>query len=283
MIEILAVLGFMWIFAAILQDLKSREVANWLNFSLIIFALAVRLFYSVFTSDYNYLLFGVFGLAVFFILAHIFYYIKLFAGGDAKLMIALGAIIPFASTFYDNILILFVFTVALLVAGALYSIVYSGVLVLQNQEAFQREFKKTFEKSKGLVILCILGSVLLLLFPLFTGYFEFVLIPVVLFIFPYLYIYLKAVESACLIKKVDTGKLTIGDWLAEDIKIGNRKIEAAWEGLSEKDLRYLKKNYKEKILVRYGIPFTPSFLIAFLVLVIIKYLGHSDWGFWQFF
>ena len=283
MIEILIVLGLAWILAAITQDLKSREVANWTNFSLIIFALVVRLFYSVFASDYSYFLFGLFGLGIFYVLAHLFYFVKLFAGGDAKLMIALGAIIPFASTFYENTLILFVFTFSLLVAGALYSIVYSGVLVLQNKKAYQKEFRKVFENNKGIVFFCFFVAILLLLIPLFSGFYEFVFIPLIVIIFPFLYIYLKAVENACLIRRVSIDNLTIGDWLVKDIKVKNKVIEAKWDGLQENELRYLKRNYDKKVLVRYGIPFTPSFLIAFLVIIAIKYLGNSDWGFWQFF
>jgi len=283
MIEILIILGLVWIILAVVQDLKSREVANWLNFSLIIFALAVRLFYSVFTNNYDYILFGIFGLAVFFVLGHLFYYIRVFAGGDAKLMIALGTIIPFANSFYENILVFFIFTIALLVAGALYSIIYSGVLVLQNQRVFQREFRKLFDKNKGLIMITFLIAVFLILFPLFTGYNQLLIICVLIFVFPYFYIYLKAVENACLVKKVSVKELTIGDWLVKDVQVGNKVISSSWEGLSESDLNYIKKKYKKKVLIKNGIPFTPSFLIAFLVLIAIQYLGHADWGFWQFF
>jgi hypothetical protein len=33
------------------SDLKKREVPNWLNFSLVVFALAYRAFYSVINND----------------------------------------------------------------------------------------------------------------------------------------------------------------------------------------------------------------------------------------
>jgi Flp pilus assembly protein protease CpaA len=47
----LIVLAVVWIGAATICDLKSREVPNWINFSLIIFALGFRFFYSLFSQN----------------------------------------------------------------------------------------------------------------------------------------------------------------------------------------------------------------------------------------
>jgi Flp pilus assembly protein protease CpaA len=48
---------FLWILAlvyivfAVVQDAKTKEIANWITFSLIIFALGFRFFYSLFQGD----------------------------------------------------------------------------------------------------------------------------------------------------------------------------------------------------------------------------------------
>ena len=44
---ILAATAVAWLFTAAVQDLKKREVANWLSFSLIIIALAIRAIASI--------------------------------------------------------------------------------------------------------------------------------------------------------------------------------------------------------------------------------------------
>lgn len=44
----LFVLALAWIVFATVQDIRTREIANWLSFSLIIFALGFRFFYSLF-------------------------------------------------------------------------------------------------------------------------------------------------------------------------------------------------------------------------------------------
>lgn len=74
-------LALVWIIFAVIYDLKKREVPNWLNFSLIAFALAYRAFYSSYASDWMFLVFGLAGFGMFLILGNLFYYSHLFAGG----------------------------------------------------------------------------------------------------------------------------------------------------------------------------------------------------------
>ena len=93
-------LAIVWIIFAVVQDLKKREVANWLNFSLIAFVLAYRAFYSALNDAWWFLGFGLIGFGAFFILANALYYGKVFAGGDAKMFMAIGAILPIES-YYD--------------------------------------------------------------------------------------------------------------------------------------------------------------------------------------
>ncbi len=93
------------------------------------------------------------------------------------------------------------------------------------------------------------------------------------FIFPCFYVYAKAVDEACMVKNVKASKLTEGDWLYQDVKINKKLIKANWEGLSLDDIKVLQKKSKS-VLVRYGIPFVPVFLISFLILVFIYFWGY---------
>src|SRR3989338_6840080 len=105
MIEIifLATLALIFILFAVVADFKYRIVPNWLNFSLIIFAFAFRFFYSLFNSDFNFFYQGLIGFGIFFALGNALYYGRMFAGGDAKLMMALGVIIPFSDNLVSNL------------------------------------------------------------------------------------------------------------------------------------------------------------------------------------
>ena len=72
-----------------------------------------------------------------------------------------------------------------------------------------------------------------------------------------------AVEKSALIKSVSPEKLTEGDWLLKDVKIGKTVIKADFDGLSKKDIALIKKANKA-VMIKYGLPFVPVFLLAFI-------------------
>ncbi len=262
-------LGLVWIVFATFEDLRTSEIANWLNFSLIIFALGFRFFYSLFSVEgFGFFYQGLIGVGIFFILSNLFYYGKMYAGGDSRLMMALGAILPFYSNFQDNLQVFLLFLILFLVVGGIYGLVFSAYLGIKNFSKLKKEFSVQLKKQKKIVIaLLFLACVFLVL-----GFFQKVFFywGLVWFILPYFYIYVKSVDECCMVKKVLISKLTVGDWLYKDEKVGNKTIKATWDGLSEKDIKLLKK--KKFVLVRYGIRFAPVFLISFvLVGIIIKF------------
>lgn len=255
-IVFLSVLALIWMVFASVQDLKSREIANWLNFSLIIFALGFRFFYSLFSLEsFGFFYQGLIGLGIFFILGNFLYYGKLFAGGDAKLMIALGAILPFSENFmanfklYTNFLLIFLFT------GAAYSLIASFYFSFKNFAKFKKEFMKQYKNYSKLYSLVMVLAIISVLVGFFTNVLL-VYLGIVIFILPYLHLYAKAVDESCMIRKVKTSQLTEGDWLYKDVRLGSKKISARWEGLKKEEIKILRKKYKS-ILIRYGIPFSP--------------------------
>ena len=79
----LAVLALIWIVFATIQDVRTREIANWLSFSLIIFALGFRFFYSLFYEvGFGFFYQGLIWFGIMFVVGNLFYYIRMFAGGD---------------------------------------------------------------------------------------------------------------------------------------------------------------------------------------------------------
>lgn len=264
----LVVLAFIWIIIAVIQDLRKREVANWWNFSLIAVALVYRAFVSVFLWNYWYLLQGLIGFGIFFILANIFYYGRVFAGGDAKLLMGLGAVLPFSILFSENLMIFLYFLILLLFCGSIYGLLFSVVLAYKNRKRFGKEFLKQFHKCKTFFPIFIFLSIIVLIFVLFIKIYLFIWFSLISLLFPFLYIYAKAIEESCMIKEIPARELTVGDWLYGEVKIGRKRIKPSWDGLTEKNLKILRKSRK-KILVKQGIPFTPSFLFAFVILLLL--------------
>ena len=276
-VTFLICLALTWITFAVVQDLRKREIANWLNFSLIVFALGFRFFYSLFSTTTNFAFFyqGLLGLAVFFLLGNLLYSVKMFAGGDAKLMIALGTILPFSVSFIDNLMLFSDFFVIFLFVGALYSIAGSLALISKNFNGFRKELSKQFGFHKNLFFIAVLIAVFFLLIGLVIDG-VLIYLGILSFMLPYFYIYSKAVDESCMIKSVATKNLTEGDWLYRDVKVGGKTIKATWNGLRKEEISLLKKK-KKMVLIRYGIPFSPVFLISFLILI---YLWKN--GLWSF-
>lgn len=272
MIEVIVlfVLGIIWITFASLQDVKEHEVANWLNFSLIVFALGFRFFYSLFfDAGFGFFYQGLIGLGIFFILGNLLYYSHFFAGGDAKMLVALGTIIPFSSNFNTNINYFMVFLLIFLFIGAVYglsnALYYSSI----NWKSCKKEFKKQFNKNKRIVFVTTLLAILFLVFSFFSEFFFY--LGLMVFFFPYLYLYAKSIDEACMIKSITPKVLREGDWLYKDLRFGKNFIEAKWDGLTKKEIQLIKKSKLKEIQIRVGIAFIPVFLMSFILFGILYF------------
>ena len=260
-------LAFIWIIFAVAQDLKKREVADWLNFSLIAFALTYRAFYSAYSSDFTFFMYGVLGFALFFLLANLFYYSHVFAGGDAKLLMGLGIILPY-SNYSDVIFVGLGFVLLLFLVGAVYSLSYSVFIVRRNYEKFFSAFRINLNSGKNLAFALIFAGFFVGFIYAFSqgdALLSFLGILFAVFAF-FLVVYAKSLE-VCMIKLVSPGKLTEGDWLVSDVRAGRGIVaKKTVHGLNLEEIVRLRKRGK-KVLIREGIPFTPAFLFAFLVMV----------------
>lgn len=260
-------LALIWGIFACVQDLRKREIANWLTFSLIIFALSYRAFYSAVQKDGGrFFLFGLGGFLVFLLLAHLFYYSRAFAGGDAKLLMGFGAILPFE--IYGDFLVLSIsFIFLLFFVGAIFSLFYSFFLVRRNWEKFKIVFTGNLKKHKKLLFLALFLSLFLLIIAIINkSELEIWFLSVVmLFLLAGMFIYLKAVEGGCLIVLLDSRKLTEGDWLERDVRVKGKLIRKSVHGLSAEEIAFLRKN-KKKVWIKQGVPFAPAFLITLLII-----------------
>jgi len=266
----LIVLALIWIIGAVLQDLKRREVDNLWNFSLIAFALAYRSAVSIFSGNYWFILNGLIGLVIFFGLHNLFYYSRLFAGGDAKLLLALGTILPLSYNWIINLKIFGYFILLFLITGSIYALIYAICLVFKNYKNFKKEFIKQWKNYQKMFLISLVFVIIWVNIVYFMSQIKFILIGFIVLLFPVLFTFAKSVEESCMIKSIPPNKVTIGDWLYKDILIGKKKIKKDWQGVSKSELKSIQK-YKRNILIKYGIPFTPSFLFAFIGLLFLAW------------
>ncbi len=272
---ILFLLALIWIVFASITDIKTREIPNWISFSLVIFALGFRFFFSLFNDDFGFFYQGLIGLLIFFAIGNIFYYSRIFAGGDAKLMIALGSVLPFTDIFSYNLRIFVIFIFLFLFIGSFYGIITAIYLSFRKYKEFNKAFKTNLKKEKNKIFIVMIFSLLIILF----GFLEsiFLIVGFILLIMPYLYIYARTVDGICMIRETKTNVLTEGDWLYKSVKVGKKIIKPNWEGLNREEIKLIRKKYK-KIKIKQGIVFVPVFLISLLILF---YLWNT--GLWNSF
>src|SRR3989338_8459127 len=172
----LILLGLIWIIGAVLQDLRRREVDNIWNFSLIPIAIVYRLSVSIFNGNYWFILNGLIGLGIFFILHNLFYYSRLFAGGDAKLVFALGVILPLSYDWILNIKVFGIFILLFLLGGSIYSLIWAICLMIMNWGDFKKEFLKQWKTYKSLFLFAFVFVVLWIIFAFIVNQTIFLLI-----------------------------------------------------------------------------------------------------------
>jgi len=254
-------------------DIKTREVPDWLNYSLIIFGLGGRLMYSLASFDWSYIIQGIAGFIAFLVVALIMFYMGQWGGGDSKMLMGLGATIGLKLT-YDSFLLGFIINI--LLAGAVYGLIYSLVLAILNKKKFLKRVKVLMtEKSISLVrkiililMLILVGIIILVHDPILKLLFGTLLLMVPLTF--YIWIFVKSIENIVMLKYVTPDKLTEGDWIPNKITIDGNYICGPKDlGIDKKQIQKLIAFYKrgkiKKILVKYGIPFVPSFLIGFIL------------------
>lgn len=320
-----------------ITDLKTREVPDYVNYGLIISGIALNLLFSIVYSSFSFIINSIVGLLVFFGIAYIMFYAGQWGGGDSKMLMGLGSMIGIDVGLKLN-QFLASFLINALLIGAIYGLIWSFFLVVKNKKKFWKEFrrklleKKIVQTKRIILVLLIVFVVSFLFARMFYLKLLFLSAAFLILMTFYLWIFVRAVEKACMHKMVEPSKLTEGDWIAEEvvlkkkiflkktskelgksnlIKIQNRKnnlldVEVSRKflffrfkakispeslrstdildenlfygdyicgpkdlGIDKKQIKSLIELYRKKevgkILIKEGVPFVPSFFIAFTI------------------
>ena len=271
-------LSFLALFIGTITDLKTREVPDWLNYGLVISGIGLNLLFSVIYLNSYFIINSIVGLAIFFGIAYIMFYAGQWGGGDSKMIMGLGAIIGIDVSLIKS-QFLFGFFINALLIGAIYGLLWSIFLVFKNKQRFLKEFReilleKNIVKTKKFMLLILV--LLLILFFLIQVYYIKILILSIAFLILtsfYLWIFVKAIEKSAMHKLVEPTKLTEGDWIAKDVVVDGKYITGPKDlGISKNQIKKLIQLHKQKkvkkILIKEGIPFVPSFFIAFVVTLV---------------
>jgi len=250
-----------------LFDIKTLEVPDWLTYGGIIIGIIIHSTISVLQTSYWPVLNSSIGIGAGFLIGALMYYTGQWGGGDAKLLMAVGALLGVE---FDITSTSLAFLINLVFAGAVWGIGYLLVLGIRHARKALRVFNTLRKKHNKILLLNTVLAGIILTAALLTDYtLPLALLAFMTYALAYLGVFAKSVELACMHHWITPDKLVEGDWLVHPFMHDNKIIATPSKtGLSVQEVRALKDIDRTqglgKICIKYGIPFTPAFLISYL-------------------
>lgn len=253
------------------SDLKTREVPDWLNYSLVAIGFGIAVINSIAGKSVSSIAYSVFGFLVMLVFGYFMYYTGQWGGADSKILMGLGALFGLQ---LSTASFLVAFVMNFLLVGVFYGSLWAFYLAVKNWHKFVKVLKKEMDCWRKLrtVVLAVAIALLPVItfiddFYIKVSMLSFVIVVIATF---YIWLFVRSVEKSSMLKFVSPEQLTEGDWIAEDIIVSGRRVagpkELGIEKSQIKELLKLKKQNKlRKVLIKEGIPFVPSFLIAFII------------------
>lgn len=282
------IISFVGLLIGTKTDIDRREVPDWLNYSLFSLGILLSALYSIIMHDIVYLIASILIGVLAFGLGSLMYYTGQWGGGDTKMLAALGALLATTAPLYGkllpfdagwvthyNILFVPVLFFQILIAGAIYGIIFSIIMVFKNPKKWIEQAKSLLSQKSYRItrILVFVFAFLLLAF----GFMQqdssittvsSLLAILIVFTF-YLSVGAKAVELACMYRYMTTDTITEGEWIAHDVLVKGKRICGPSDlGITNAQIKTLKRLGIKKVLVKVGIPFLPAFLAGFIATVL---------------
>ena len=273
MINIILFVVLTALIIASITDIKTREVPDWLNYSLLISGLAINGIFSLIYSNYSFIINSLTGLGIALVFALIMFYTGQWGGGDSKLLLGIGASMGSILSFSGFVPS---FIINMLLVGSVYGLGWGIIVALRNKKLFLKKAKKILSNKKLQKIKLIFTILSLLPFLILLINYNIINLILCLLLFfslnliIYVYIFSKIFEEAFMYKYVSPKKLTEGDWIADNIIIKGKKICGPKDlGINYKQIQKLIGLKIKKVKVKEGVPFVPSFLIAFILTLLL--------------
>ncbi|MEM5801606.1 MAG: A24 family peptidase [Candidatus Aenigmatarchaeota archaeon] len=253
-------------FVAGVIDLKTTEIPDEIPYIMAAFGIAMHIIQSILLKSYTPILYSSLAGLGFLAFGFFMYYTGQWGGGDAKLLSALGFLLPTlenSKTFFPFSLSLF-FNVFFI--GSIYMIFYALILSFKEKKIWI-EFSHEIRSNVGmLVILNIIITISLILFGIIAmkllvglSFFELLLMEIklvafIVFLF-FVWKFSRVVEEVAFKKKIPVSMLKEGDVLL-DSKL--------WEGLTKEQVKKIKKSGVKYVWIKEGVRFGLAFPLALL-------------------
>lgn len=263
---------------AAIIDLKTTEVPDNIPYTMAASAVVLKLLYSIHTNNFSYLADSVIVGMAYLIFGFLLYYTGQWGGGDAKVLAAIGFLLPSIPSEFSAQLS-FAFPVAYLInlffIGSIYMIVYSLALTLLNPLIAREFFSETRGQYRQLFVEMVLASSSVVAIPYIilnsmrlphTIFISFIPSIVVLSLgMIFLLRFLKVVERVAFRRKIPSEKLREGDMIGDDIDELGMKSRLI-RGITNDEVTKIRLVRKE-VWVKEGVRFVPAFPLSLIAIL----------------
>ncbi|MBN1897005.1 MAG: hypothetical protein JW789_04795 [Candidatus Aenigmarchaeota archaeon] len=253
------------------KDLKTTEFHDWLPYSMIIAALAVRGIFSYITGDLSIITGSVFYGLLFLGFGYLLYFARQWGDGDAWLMGALGFLFPDSAGFIppltDIMPFPFVLVFNFFLLSLLYLIGYAFILGMMKPHVVRTFRKNLKSRIKAIYAIFISTGIASVAVPLYMSYTYSVplesfagifTIPFIGLFMMFFFQYARAVENDLFKRKIK----------AKDLHEGDVIITDKWRGITEKEVKELKIKGGD-VWIKEGVRFAPVFILTLLFTVFV--------------
>jgi len=247
-------------------DLRTKETPYFLSFSLILSGFLSVIIYIMSDLNLNNLLEHILILLINIVLSFFISYFKykfgLWGGGDFLVFIGISLYITILFPF---LLSPIVFLIFIYLSTVFYNTFYLMVLYLKN---------RFFSKYELVFFIIIFVSMLT----------KKILMSILVFL-TWTILVLHKINILYFIRKIPINKLREEDWLAYDIYKNNDiilKVNEVREGINREHIKFLKKKDVSFVYIKEGIPYLPTFLLAFILMLLFKYLNIKFYPYYFF-
>ena len=249
---------FVFLMLGAYYDFKTKELPYFLTLPFISLMLFFQLYRTVLLgiSGTMWLILSV---TIVFGLNFFFYKVGIRGGGDA--LAVLGLALAFGNNFYGFIVVYLL----LEAVGAFYGMFYTLGSLFKNRNKI-----KISKDIKFLFSLLLILTFILLLVEWVLSFLFFLVGLLFIFI-----VTLSKYEKQIFVRRIKVDDLVGEEWILKDISKGKYKVTKKKTGLTDKDIKTLKKMKLKSIEIREGIPLIPGYFLGYILFILAWFFFRS--------
>lgn len=266
----LLAVAFVGSVAASIYDLKTTEVPDWIFYAMAAVGIPVLVAQAFVTNDFSILQVSTLSAVGLLAFGFLMYKTGQWGGADAALLALIAFLVPRIPEIFPARLILpfpVSFLINIFIVGVVYMLAYAIIFSYRQKNVFPKFFREIKASAKFLAVssTSLFAALLLLSFYVNQAFFielesiqiiKSAIVPVLIVLFWILvYKFSKTVERVGFRKKIPVSRLRIGDMLLSKTEL---------VGITEEQLRRLKKSNRRFVWLKEGVRFVPTFPLALL-------------------